>query len=315
MAMTRQETTASAFLWVESSGTRAVRLGFLYPDRGVDMPLLGLYTHASLSSQWGLRQISVKRVVVSGNRHGEDMYRFVFDRRWTWTVTAGLAAVLLATGCKKKPPEPMPEEPEPVVERAPVGVVSISPASADPETSFSATVNGSSFQQGATVTIGGRSASGVTVATENRITLTVPGMATGTYDVTVANPDGGAATLRSGLDIRYSLAQCQNVTVHFDYDSAGLSSNGRSEIEPHLQCLQHAGSINVEGHADERGTIDYNLALGQRRADTVKDFLASGGVGSARINTVSYGEERPAAKDHNESSWAQNRRAEVNATE
>jgi len=194
-------------------------------------------------------------------------------------------------------------------------VVSIAPASASPDTSFSATVNGSAFQAGAKVTVGGVSASDVVVTSDNQITLTVPGMAAGSYDISVVNPDGGSADLRSGLEIRYSLAGCQNVIVHFDYDSAGLSSAGRDEIEPELECLQHAGSISVEGHADDRGTVDYNLALGQRRADTVKDFLASGGVASTRIKTVSYGEERPAAKGQNESVWSQNRRAEVHASE
>ena len=127
-------------------------------------------------------------------------------RRWSLVVSASMIAVLAATGCKKKPPEPVEPEPPPP---AAVGVVSISPSTGAPDLSFAATVNGSSFQVGATVTIGGVSVADAVVNSENSISLTVPGMATGTYDIQVANPDGGAATLRSGLDIKYSLAECQ----------------------------------------------------------------------------------------------------------
>jgi peptidoglycan-associated lipoprotein len=83
-----------------------------------------------------------------------------------------------------------------------------------------------------------------------------------------------------------------------------------------MDCYQSAaGSIKVEGHADERGTVDYNLALGQRRADTVKSHLVGSGVATSRVSTMSYGEERPAASGHNESAWSQNRRADLTASE
>ena len=83
-----------------------------------------------------------------------------------------------------------------------------------------------------------------------------------------------------------------------------------------MACYQGStGTIRVEGHADERGTVDYNMALGQRRADAVKQHLVSGGVSSGRVSAVSLGEERPAASGHNESAWSQNRRAEISVTE
>ena len=76
-----------------------------------------------------------------------------------------------------------------------------------------------------------------------------------------------------------------------------------------------AGRIQIEGHCDERGTVDYNLALGQRRSDSVKQYLVGAGVASSRVSTTTYGEERPVDRSHNETAWAKNRRAELIATE
>lgn len=98
--------------------------------------------------------------------------------------------------------------------------------------------------------------------------------------------------------------------VRFDYDSASISDAGRQAIEFNVQVLQQNPdtSVVLEGHCDERGTAEYNLALGAERAKAVSDVLASYGVSRSRISTISYGEEIPLEMGSNESAWAMNRR-------
>lgn len=101
--------------------------------------------------------------------------------------------------------------------------------------------------------------------------------------------------------------------VFFDYDQHDLTSEGRTTVERQAQWLKQYASVNivVEGHADERGTREYNLALGEKRATTVRNYLIANGVDAARIQTISYGKERPAVMGADDQSWAQNRRAVV----
>jgi peptidoglycan-associated lipoprotein len=100
-------------------------------------------------------------------------------------------------------------------------------------------------------------------------------------------------------------------TVNFDFDSAELTVSARSTLNRQSAFL----SVNpdlmivIEGHADERGTREYNLALGERRATAVRDYLVAKGINSARVRTVSYGKERPAVSGSDEAAWAKNRRA------
>ena len=99
--------------------------------------------------------------------------------------------------------------------------------------------------------------------------------------------------------------------VFFEFDKSSLSSDARSQLEKQAAWLKKFGSISLtlEGHADERGTREYNLALGERRANSAKDFLVALGVAPNRIKIISYGKERPAALGQNEAAWRQNRRA------
>ncbi len=98
--------------------------------------------------------------------------------------------------------------------------------------------------------------------------------------------------------------------VFYGYDRYDLSSEARNVLEAQAEWLkQYPGlSVTVEGHADERGTREYNLALGERRANSVKNYLVALGVSPSRITTISYGKERPAVPGSNEQAWAQNRR-------
>ena len=100
-------------------------------------------------------------------------------------------------------------------------------------------------------------------------------------------------------------------TVNFDFDSAELTVSARSTLNRQAAFLSLNPDlmIVIEGHADERGTREYNLALGDRRATAVRDYLVAKGINSARVRTVSYGKERPALAGSDEAAWAKNRRA------
>jgi peptidoglycan-associated lipoprotein len=99
--------------------------------------------------------------------------------------------------------------------------------------------------------------------------------------------------------------------VFFDTDSTELSGQARATLDHQAEWLNHYANyaFTVEGHADERGTREYNIALGARRAQTVRDYLISRGVAAQRMHTISYGKERPVAVCDDISCWSQNRRA------
>ncbi|MBT4933990.1 MAG: peptidoglycan-associated lipoprotein Pal [Rhodospirillaceae bacterium] len=99
--------------------------------------------------------------------------------------------------------------------------------------------------------------------------------------------------------------------VFFDFDKYSLGSESRRVLEKQAVWLKkyRLVTVAIEGHADERGTREYNLALGERRANSAKDYLVALGVAADRIRTISYGKERPVALGSNEAAWAQNRRS------
>jgi peptidoglycan-associated lipoprotein len=99
--------------------------------------------------------------------------------------------------------------------------------------------------------------------------------------------------------------------VFFDTDSSDLSAQAQATLDKQAEWLNHYGqySFTIEGHADERGTREYNIALGARRAETVRDYLISRGIAAQRMRTISYGKERPVAVCDDISCWSQNRRA------
>jgi peptidoglycan-associated lipoprotein len=99
--------------------------------------------------------------------------------------------------------------------------------------------------------------------------------------------------------------------IFFDFDSHNLSADAREILRANASWLKSnsAARAEIEGHSDERGTNEYNLALGAKRAQTAKDFLATLGIGADRLSTISYGEEIPTCKDASENCWQRNRRA------
>jgi peptidoglycan-associated lipoprotein len=101
--------------------------------------------------------------------------------------------------------------------------------------------------------------------------------------------------------------------VYFEFDSSALDEESQALVEAHANYLVNNPNVTLvlEGHADERGTREYNLALGDRRAQAVSDFMGALGVTVTRIQNVSYGEERPESVGHDESAWRMNRRVEI----
>jgi len=102
-------------------------------------------------------------------------------------------------------------------------------------------------------------------------------------------------------------------TFYFDFDQSSIKPESRASLTAHAAFLAANPSVNVlvEGHTDERGTKGYNMALGERRANSVQQFLVVNGASKSQIEVISYGEERPANSAHTESAWAQNRRAYI----
>jgi len=115
---------------------------------------------------------------------------------------------------------------------------------------------------------------------------------------------------RQALEEQLTELRSQHI-VYFDFDMSSVSSQFASVLDAHAKFLsENSGvSVLVEGHADERGTPEYNIALGERRAKAVATYLENMGVSSSQISVVSYGEEKPMIKDRSENAFAQNRRA------
>lgn len=118
------------------------------------------------------------------------------------------------------------------------------------------------------------------------------------------------AARRAAADREAAARSALTATVYFEFDQDALTADATSRLEAKVPVMQQNRDvkIRVEGNTDERGSDEYNLALGQRRAAAARRFLVSRGIDEARIETVSYGEERPACGDHDESCWGKNRR-------
>jgi peptidoglycan-associated lipoprotein len=116
-------------------------------------------------------------------------------------------------------------------------------------------------------------------------------------------------------DISAGLAECTHVRVHFPFNSSEMEPSETTALQRSARCLKADSSLHVtiDGNADERGTEEYNMALGDRRASTVAKYLESIGASEAQLKTVSYGKENPLCSEHDEACWAKNRRAELSA--
>ncbi len=149
--------------------------------------------------------------------------------------------------------------------------------------------------------------------------VTVEDLSSNAANVNVTDESGAQAygtddNSTSGFDALDDPQSALSIRIiYFEYNSNEISSEYRSAIEAHAAYLSQNPSttITLEGHADERGSREYNLALGESRAQAVKQQMLILGASSSQIRLVSYGEERPAIDGHDESSWQQNRRVEI----
>ena len=125
-----------------------------------------------------------------------------------------------------------------------------------------------------------------------------------------ASSSASSSTTATQMSDAEKLAQVGN-TVYFGFDSSELAGEAQATLDRQAAFLNVNPTmvVIIEGHADERGTREYNLALGDRRAVAVRDYLLAKGLNAARVRTVSYGKERPAVAGSNEEAWAKNRRA------
>lgn len=132
------------------------------------------------------------------------------------------------------------------------------------------------------------------------------GDAAGSGSSTTDGTSQGAVTPGSAQDFQQNVGD----RVFFETDRYDLTAEAQSQLQKQAAWLQQypASTVTVEGHADERGTREYNLALGERRANAVANYLTALGIDAGRLSVISYGKERPDCTDSNEGCWAQNRR-------
>jgi len=231
-------------------------------------------------------------------------------KRWLSLVFI-LTVILFVGACKKKvaPPPPPPPPPPP----APTASLSANPNTVDKGQSTTLTWQTTNANDVSIDGIGPVDASGsrqVTPADSTTYHLVAKGSG-GTQDatarVTVNAPPPPPPPPPSLTEEQLF---GQNVKdILFDYDKADIRGDQQASLQGNIQFLQQHPNIRftVEGHCDERGSTEYNLALGTNRADAVKNALIQGGISGDRINTISYGKEKPFCTESNESCWQQNR--------
>jgi len=227
------------------------------------------------------------------------------------TIVAMLAVLMLVAGCKKKTPPPPPPPPPP------------------PQPTASLTANPNSIQRGQSTTLSWQTTNATDVSIEgigavqsNGSQSVTPTDST-TYRLTARGAGGtqeatARVTVTAPPPPPAPVAQAsdedmfnQNVKdAFFDYDKADIRPDAQTALMADAAFLQQHPNIRftVEGHCDERGSTEYNLGLGDRRASAVKAFLVQQGISADRVRTISYGKEKPFCTTHDEQCWQQNRR-------
>lgn len=233
---------------------------------------------------------------------------------------------IFAAGCKKQPPPPPPPPPPP---EAP-------PPPPPPRPTVSLTAEPSSIERGKSATLRWSSTNATSASLDQGIgavpasgTREVFPTQTTEYTITVKG-QGGEASARATVTVRVPpppppppppKEDWQDVLsrsvrdAYFDFDSSDIRPDAEATLRSNADALRQIfndhtdARVVIEGHCDERGTSEYNLALGDRRATAARDFLVNVGVPAGRLNTISYGKERPQCNESNESCWQLNRRA------
>ncbi len=244
----------------------------------------------------------------------------------TLVVLLGLSLVLFVAGCKKKaPPPPPPPPPAPAPAPAPPPKTPTVTMTAEP----------SSIERGQSATLRWSSTDATSATINQGIgsvdtsgTRSVSPTSTTTYTITVQGA-GGSASASATVNVRapapppppppppkvFSEELARRVQdAYFDYDKSDIREDARATLTADADALKAMfrefpnARVVIEGHCDERGSAEYNLALGDRRANAAKEFLTQLGVPADRLSVISYGKERPQCTESNESCWQRNRR-------
>ena len=223
-----------------------------------------------------------------------------------------VAAAVFTFGCHKKTVAPPPPPPPPPPAARPTVTLQASPASIDKGESSTLSWNSTDATQlSIAPDVGAVTAQGSTKVSPSDTT---------TYTVTATGP-GGSASATATVSVNAPPPPPpppapepdfnQGVRdAYFDYDKADIRPDARASLSTTADFLKKNPSIKVtiEGHCDERGSTEYNLGLGDRRANAVKQYLVSLGISADRMGSVSFGKEKPFCMEHNEACWQQNRR-------
>jgi peptidoglycan-associated lipoprotein len=226
-------------------------------------------------------------------------------------VTLGVAMMLGACGKKKAPAPPPPPPPAPA---APTASISVNPSSIQAGESASLTWQTSNATDvsidgiGAVQANGSQSVSPTDSTTYHLVAKGAGGTQEATARLTVTpapQPPPPAPTVTDEDLFNQNIKD-----VYFDYDKADIRGDQQASVQADVQFLSQHTNINltIEGHCDERGSTEYNIALGDKRANAVKEALVTGGISASRIKTISYGKEKPFCTESNEACWQQNRR-------
>ena len=232
--------------------------------------------------------------------------------RWIALVFA-LGAILFLGACHKKQPPPPPPPPPPPA--APTASLTASPETIDKGQSTTLTWQTTNATDVAIDSVGAVDANGskqVGPTESTTYTLTAKGAGgnqTATARVTVNAPPPPPPAPTQSLTDEQAFSQSVK-DIYFDYDKSDIRGTEQASLQADVAFLQQHSNISftVEGHCDERGSTEYNLALGDNRASAVKNALVSAGISADRIKTISYGKEKPFCTQSNESCWQQNRR-------
>ncbi len=230
-----------------------------------------------------------------------------------WILVLGtLAALLLVSGCKKKETPPPP----PPTPKAPTATLSANPTQIQPGQSATLTwstdnatdvaLNGQKVDPSGSQTV-----SPTQTTTYNLSAKGAGGTQEASAQITVIAPPTPTPTpAPTPPPVTDDQLFAQNITdVFFDYDKADLRPDGAQMLARAAQMIKAKGwRVQIEGNADERGSTEYNLALGERRADSAKQALIQAGVSADSIKTISYGKEKPQCTESNEDCWQKNRR-------
>lgn len=231
--------------------------------------------------------------------------------KW-FTLTLALGAIMMLGACKKKaaPPPPPPPPPPP----APTASISVDPSTIEKGQSATLSWQTSNATDvsidgiGAVQPSGSQQVSPTDSTTYHLAAKGAGGSQEATARLTVTQPPPPPPPPPSASE--EDLFSQSVKDVYFDYDKSDVRADQQGSIQADSSFLsQHSGiSFTIEGHCDERGSTEYNLALGDRRASSVKNALVTAGINASRIKTISYGKEKPFCMESNEACWQQNRR-------